>query len=79
MLVLVVFADIAAGFALFIIPPLARAIAAGPAAGGVAAEVTSVASIALAALGVACWSGPSIGGMLIYSVGFTAYLAFVAA
>ena len=39
--------------------------------------VGRVAGIALIALGVACWPGPPLVGMLIYSVAVTLYLAYV--
>jgi hypothetical protein len=36
-----------------------------------------VAGIALIALGVACWPGPPLVGMLIYSAVVTLYLAYL--
>jgi len=50
--------------------------------GSVAIPVARVAGIALVGLGVACWTGPSRVGMLIYNAGvmlYLAYLGFVAA
>jgi hypothetical protein len=44
---------------------------------GIAIPVARVAGIALIALGVACWPGPPLVGMLIYSGVVTLYLAYV--
>jgi hypothetical protein len=44
---------------------------------GVAIPVARVTGIALIALGVACWPGPPLAGMLIYSAAVTLYLAYV--
>jgi hypothetical protein len=44
---------------------------------GIAIPLARVAGIALIALGVACWPGPPLVGMLIYSGVVTLYLAYV--
>jgi hypothetical protein len=44
---------------------------------GVAIPVARVTGIALIALGIACWPGPPLLGMLIYSAVLTLYLAFL--
>ncbi len=44
---------------------------------GVAIPVARVAGIALIALGIACWPGPPLVGMLTYSAVVTLYLAYV--
>jgi hypothetical protein len=44
---------------------------------GIAIPVARVAGIALIALGVACWPGPPLLGMLIYSAAVTLYLAYL--
>jgi Sulfatase len=44
---------------------------------GVAASVARVAGIALIGLGVACWPGPPLVGMLTYSALVTVYLAYL--
>ena len=44
---------------------------------GVAIPVARVTGIALVALGIACWPGPPLVGMLIYSVSVALYLAYV--
>ena len=44
---------------------------------GVAIPVARVAGIALIALGIACWPGPPLVGMLTYSTVVTLYLAYL--
>jgi len=44
---------------------------------GVAVPVARLAGIALIALGIACWPGPPLVGMLNYSVLATLYLAYL--
>jgi hypothetical protein len=44
---------------------------------GVAIPVARVAGIALIALGIACWPGPPLVGMLIYIASLTLYLAYL--
>jgi hypothetical protein len=42
-----------------------------------AIPVARVAGIALIAVGIACWPGPPLVGMLIYSAAVTLYLAYL--
>jgi hypothetical protein len=44
---------------------------------GVAIPVARVAGIALIALGIACWPGPPLVGMLTYSTIVTLYLGIL--
>ncbi|MGB9058512.1 MAG: hypothetical protein WCC50_08345, partial [Pseudolabrys sp.] len=44
---------------------------------GIAIPVARVAGIALVALGVACWPGPPLAGMLTYSAVVALYLAYL--
>jgi hypothetical protein len=44
---------------------------------GIAIPIARVAGIALIALGVACWPGTPLLGMLIYSAAVTLYLAYL--
>jgi hypothetical protein len=44
---------------------------------GVAVPIARVTGIALIALGVACWPGPPLVGMLTYSAVVTLYLCYV--
>jgi hypothetical protein len=65
------------GLALLIVPSLVGRLLLGEDLADVAIPVARVAGIALVALGVACWPGPPLVGMLIYSAGVTLYLAYV--
>jgi hypothetical protein len=44
---------------------------------GIAVTVPRVTGIALIALGVACWPGTPLIGMLTYSAAVTLYLAYI--
>jgi hypothetical protein len=67
----------ATGLALLIVPSLVGQLLLGEHLTGVAIPVARVAGIALIALGVACWPGPPLIGMLIYSALVTLYLAYL--
>jgi hypothetical protein len=70
-------AEAATGLALLIVPSLVGQLLLGEELTGVAMPVGRVAGIALIALGVACWPGPPLIGMLIYSAVVTLYLTYV--
>ena len=59
--------EAATGLALLIVPSLVGQLLLGEQFTGVAIPVARVAGIALIALGIACWPGPPLVGMLIYS------------
>ena len=65
------------GFALLIAPSLVGQLLLGEQLAGVAIPVARVAGIALIALGIACWPGPPLLGMLTYSALVTLYLAYL--
>jgi len=65
------------GLALLIAPSLVGQLLLGEQLTGVAVPVARVAGIALIALGLACWPGPPLVGMLSYSVLATLYLAYL--
>jgi hypothetical protein len=69
--------EAATGLALLIVPSLVGQLLLGTELTGVAVTVARVAGIALIALGVACWPGTPLVGMLIYSAAVTLYLAYV--
>src|SRR4249919_3902386 len=69
--------EIATGVALLIVPSLVGRLLLGEELTGVAIPVARVAGIALIALGVACWPGPPLFGMLIYGAAVTLYLAYL--
>ena len=67
----------ATGVALLIAPSLVGQLLLGEPLTGVAIPVARVAGIALIGLGIACWSGPPLIGMLSYSAAVTLYLAYL--
>jgi len=64
------------GLALLIVPSLVGWLLLGQELSGVAAAVARVAGAALIGLGVACWPGPPLAGMLVYSAVVTLLLAY---
>ena len=69
--------EAATGLALLVVPSLVGQLLLGEQLTGVAVPVARVAGIALIALGVACWPGLPLVGMLIYSGAVTLYLAYL--
>jgi hypothetical protein len=76
-LVLSAVSEAATGVALLIVPSLVGQLLFGAELTGMAMTVARVTGIALIALGVACWPGPPLVGMLTYSAVVTLYLAYV--
>ena len=76
-LVLAAVSEAATGVALLIVPSLVGQLLLGAELTGIAMTVARVTGIALIALGVACWPGPPLVGMLTYSAAVTLYLAYV--
>ncbi len=77
MLILTAVAEIATGMAMLIVPSLVGRLLFGEDLAGIAIPVARVAGIALISLGVACWPGPPLVGMLIYNAAVMVYLAYV--
>lgn len=69
--------EIATGLALLLAPALVAQWLLGESPTGIALVVGRVAGIALIGLGVASWPGPALLGMLVYSTGVMAYLAYL--
>jgi hypothetical protein len=69
--------EAATGLALLIVPSLVGELLLGQDTAGVAVLVARVTGIALIALAVACWPGPPLLGMLIYSALVAFYLAYL--
>jgi hypothetical protein len=70
-------AEVATGLGLLIVPSLVGQLLLGEQPAGVAIPVARVCGIALIALGIACWPGPPLVGMLTYSALVTLYLAYL--
>ena len=69
--------EVGIGLALLIVPSLVGDLLFGEQLTGIAIPVARVAGIALIALGVACWPGPPLVGMLNYNALVTLYLAYL--
>jgi hypothetical protein len=69
--------EVATGLALLFVPSLVGQLLFGVDLTGIDATVARVTGIALIALGVACWPGTPLVGMLTYSAAVTLYLAYV--
>ena len=69
--------EIATGVALSLAPSLVGQWLFGVALVGIAMTLARLAGIALIGLGVACWPGRPLLGMLTYSVAAALYLAYV--
>jgi hypothetical protein len=76
-LVVAAVAEIATGLALLVVPSLVGRLLLGAELTGVAMPVARVTGIALIALGVTCWPGTPLAGMLIYSAAVTLYLLYL--
>jgi hypothetical protein len=76
-LVLAAVGEIATGVALLIVPSLVGQWLFGAELAGVAMTVARLTGIALIALGVACWPGTPLGGMVTYNAAVTLFLACV--
>ena len=70
-------AEAATGLALLIVPSLVGQLLFGGEFTGTTIPVARVAGIALIGLGVACWPGPPLVGMLIYDAVVALNLAYV--
>jgi len=69
--------EAATGLALLVVPSLVGQLLLDQELIGIALPVARVAGIALIALGIACWPGPPLVGMLIYSTVVALYLAYL--
>ena len=71
-------AEAATGIALIVGPARVGHLLLGADLAGVSVIVARVAGIALLALGVGCWPGPALLGMLTYNALGTVYFAYLA-
>ena len=67
-------AEAITGVALLFDPTLVVNLLLGTMLAGAAVPVARFAGIALLGLSVACWPGPPLAGMLLYSTGVTIFL-----
>jgi len=76
-LVLAAVGEATTGLALLVVPSIVGRLLLGEELTGVAVPVARVAGIALIGLGVACWPGTPILGMLTYGAAVAVYLAYL--
>jgi len=76
-LVIAAVGEAATGVALLLVPSLVGQWLFGAELAGVGLTMARVTGIALVALGIACWPGPPLLGMLTYSAATALYLAWV--
>ncbi|HQR11302.1 MAG TPA: hypothetical protein PLW68_08235 [Casimicrobiaceae bacterium] len=76
-LILAAAGEAVTGAALLVVPSMVGRLLLGEELGGAAIPVARVAGIALIALGIACWPGKALIGMLTYSAAVTLYLAYI--
>jgi hypothetical protein len=70
-------AEVVTGLALLIVPSRVGRLLFGEGLNGIAIPIARMTGIALIALGVACWPGPPLVGMLIYGGLVALYLAYI--
>jgi hypothetical protein len=71
-------AEAVTGVALIVVPALVGRLLLGVELAGVSVVVARVAGIALLALGIGCWPGTPLCGMLTYNALGTVYFAWLA-
>ena len=69
--------EVATGIALLTGPSWVGRLLLGEELTGMAVTLARVTGIALIALGVACWPGTPLAGMLTYNAAVALYLAFI--
>jgi hypothetical protein len=69
--------ETATGLAFLTVPSLVGQLLFGDEATGVAIALARVLGITLIALGIACWPGPPLLGLLTYSAVVALYLAYL--
>lgn len=69
--------EIATGLALLLVPSFVASLLLGEGLDRVAVPIARVAGLALIGLGIACWPGPPLLGMLTYSAAVAVYLAYL--
>ena len=70
-------AEIATGLGLMIFPSIVVQVLFGQNLDGVAIPIAHVTGIAIFALGIACWPGTPLIGMLIYGTLVAVYLTYL--
>jgi hypothetical protein len=76
-LVFAAVAEVVTGLALLIVPSLIGQLLLAHEFGGVALPVARLTGIALIGLGVGCWPGPSLLGMIVYGAAVALYFTYL--
>ena len=76
-LILAAAGEVLTGLALLLVPSFVGRLLLGENLTGTGMVSGRVAGIALVALAVACWPGPPVAGMLIYSTAVALYFIYV--
>ncbi len=69
--------EVLTGLAVLLVPSQAGRLLLGEVLTGTAIPVARVAGIALVALGISCWPGPPVAGMVVYGGLVAVYLAYL--
>jgi hypothetical protein len=69
--------ETATGLALLVAPSIVASLLLGEELDDIAVPVARVAGLALIGLGIACWPGRPLLGMLTYSAAVAVYLAYL--
>jgi len=76
-LILVAVGEALTGFAMLFVPSFVSRLLFADDLTGAGVVFGRITGIALMALGLACWPGPPVVGMLVYSAVVTLYVAYV--
>jgi hypothetical protein len=76
-LILAAVVEVATGLALLVVPSFVSRLLLAEELSGVAIPIARVTGIALIGLGLSCWPGPPLIGMVTYSAAVALYLAYV--
>jgi hypothetical protein len=77
LLTVIAVSEALSGLVLFIFPQIVVRLLFGAEIAGAGVVMSRIAGVILIALGLACWPGPALIGMLTYSVLVTVYLAYL--
>jgi hypothetical protein len=77
LLALAALGEAATGLVLLVYPPIVVSLLFGAEITGAGIVMSRIAGISLIALGIACWPGTPLLGMLTYSAAVTLYLGYL--
>lgn len=77
LLTVVAVAEALTGLIVIAVPQVAAQLLFGAGVVGAGVAMSRIVGILLVAIGVACWPGPALVGMLTYGAGVTLYLIYI--